>query len=122
MKKNTLLLIAALTGVVLSSSSAIAASADAPAKCDGATKKLTPVHVVHPTELPRQYENVTVQLSMTIDEKGVPRDVQAIGQMPKDLAARLLPAVAQWRFTPNYVNGRPVATRVVLPLELVEGA
>jgi outer membrane biosynthesis protein TonB len=124
MKQTNLFVIAILAGLALSAANTFAKSADQCPAC--ATAKATlpvPVSVVHPTNLPRQYENVTVQVELTIDEKGVPHNVKPAGQMPKDLAARLVPAVSQWRFEPAHTaDGKAVATTVVLPLELVEGA
>lgn len=76
--------------------------------------------MVHPDGLPTCYEGVTVTLAMTIDEKGVPHDVVPADRIAKDLAARLIPVVAQWRFTPCVVDGHAVARKVLLPLKLVD--
>jgi outer membrane biosynthesis protein TonB len=124
MKKITILLAATLAGVAFSATNSFAAANDQCAACSTAKATLpVPISVVHPTNLPRQYENVTVQIELTIDENGVPHNVKPAGQMPKDLAARLLPAVSQWRFKPSHTaDGKAIATTVVLPLELVEGA
>ncbi len=80
-----------------------------------------PVKAVHPTRIPLQYEGSEVALAMTIDKDGVPHDVRAAGWIPSDLAARVIPAVRQWRFSPAYVNHKPAAVSVVLPLKLVDG-
>jgi outer membrane biosynthesis protein TonB len=124
MKKINLFLVATLAGVAFSAVNTFANSADQCPACSPAKATLpVPVSVVHPTNLPRQYENVTVQVELTVDAKGVPHNVKPAGQMPKDLAARLVPAVSQWRFEPAHTaDGKAVAATVVLPLELVEGA
>lgn len=122
MKKITLFIAATLAGVALSAN-VFAATCDQCAT--GGTAKATlpiPQTVVHPTGLPRQYENVTVQFALTVDENGIPHNVTTVGQVPKDLATRLVPVVSQWRFTPAHsADGKAIASTVVMPLELVDG-
>ena len=124
--KKSLLITAAFASAVLSS--AAFASTNPNCTCDGngkvahAVSKPEPVKIVHPTGLSRRYENVSVKVTFTLDENGVPHDVQPYGWMDGDLANRLLPVVSQWRFTPSKADGHPVSTRVVMPLQLVEGA
>ena len=43
------------------------------------------------------------------------------GLMDYSHLTHLLPAVAQWKFTPAMKNGRAVSADVVLPIELVDG-
>jgi hypothetical protein len=123
MKKITMLIAATLAGVALSANVYAASCDQCGSSCATKVASLpVPQSVVHPTGLPRQYENVTVQMALTVDESGVPHHVTTVGQVPKDLAARLIPVVSQWRFTPAHsADGKAIAATVVLPLELVDG-
>lgn len=80
-----------------------------------------PIKVVSPTALPREYEGQTVVLKMEIDASGVPSEIEPAGMLPVQVTERLRIALRQWRFSPRYVDGHPVATRVELPLRLVDG-
>ena len=121
MKTRIPFLAAALASVAFSTTAAFAHTADCAAKTEPKATLPVPVEVVHFSNLPRQYENVTIKLALTIDEKGQPHNVRAAEPIPADLAKRILPLVTQWRFTPSYVDGKPVTARVILPLELIEG-
>lgn len=77
-----------------------------------------PVKVVQPTDLPRSFTEATVELTFTIDEAGNVHDVAPVSRIDKKVAQRLLPAVAQWKFTPMVEDGRPVPVRVIFPLKL----
>jgi TonB family protein len=77
--------------------------------------------IVSPEAVPHQYRNETVRLSLTIDEHGRPSDIALARGRDAQLARRLFPAVAQWKFKPATRHGTPVATRVVLPVRLVDG-
>lgn len=116
MKKINLLTIAAVATAFVTTSAFACENPGCPTNA-----KPTPVSVVHPTDLPRQYENATVRVSMVIDRNGVPHDVKAVGPMDRALAERLLPVVSQWRFSPQLKDGKPVDASVVLPLQLIEG-
>ena len=127
MKKSTFLLSAALAGAFAASTASTAFAVDSPVPptlphgLQGGFPVL--LKVVHPTDLPRSYENATVEVEFTLDAFGTPHDVVPVGRMPSDLAIRLLPAVAKWQFTPYYdATGRPVQRKVILPLKLVEGS
>ncbi len=80
-----------------------------------------PEVMVGPEDLPRRFIDVTVKVTFTVDEKGQPRDIKLVAPNDRDLARSLLPAIAQWRFTPAYVNGEAVAKRVVMPVKIVAG-
>lgn len=81
----------------------------------------SPVYVVHPLDLPRDYQGVTVRIALTVDAEGVPHDIAAAQPLPRSLTAQLFPALAAWRFSPGRVNRVPRSTRVILPLCLVPG-
>jgi hypothetical protein len=116
------LLLAAALAATLAGGTAFAAIGVAPASFTAASPTIpVPTKVVHPTGLPSRYENANVELTFILDTQGVPHEVRPVGLMASDLAARLLPAVSQWRFTPLTVNGHAVRGRVVLPLTLVDG-
>jgi len=122
MKSNKILVLSAiLLGGVLSTS-AFATTASSHANVAKAVAFEAPVvaKVVQPTGLSRRHEGATVTLSMTIDEQGRPSNIQVRGN-DANLKARLVPAVAQWEFTPAKKNGVAVPTRITLPIELVEG-
>ena len=80
-----------------------------------------PEVTVGPEDLPRRFLDMTVKVSFTVDAKGQPRDIKLVTPNDRDLARSLLPAIAQWRFTPAFVNGEPVAKRVVMPVKIVAG-
>lgn len=95
----------------------IASTALAPA-----VRAPVPTKIVRPVSLPRQYENTVVKVAMLVDATGVPHNVTAVGRVPYDLSFRVVPAVAQWRFTPASQDGHPIAMRVILPVRLVADA
>jgi len=59
-----------------------------------------------------------VVIRMTIDERGLPSDVQAVSGIPV-LQAPALRAARQWRFEPARQNGQPVAATFLLTLNFV---
>lgn len=120
MKKLPVLLVAALAGVLAANvtSAADSASAYTCAPATVSASKPAPIYVVPPVGLPSDLEGTTVHLAFTIDEKGVPHNVRPVDAVTNYAARQLVSAVSQWRFQPRMVNGKPVATRVVLPLAL----
>ena len=63
--------------------------------------KPRPIHVVQPTELPHRYIGKTVNVSFLLDESGNASDVRLLDHAnDTELAESLLPALAQWKFTP----------------------
>jgi TonB family protein len=113
MKASKLFLIAAFASVFASAVAFASETNAAP----------SPTKIVHPSGLPRAYENAVVELSFTIDEAGVPRDIAVVdAAAAKDLSASLVPVISQWRFSPGYANGHAVTTHVVLPLKLIDEA
>ena len=120
MKMKSVLLSAAILGGLFSASSSanvIVQTAPAPEKFEAPV----PAKVVNPTGLLPRYEGETVILSLLIDETGRPHNVQLMRGTDENLTKHLLPAVARWKFTPAKKNGMPVSTKIVLPVQLVDG-
>jgi len=72
----------------------------------------------YPIEALRNNESGTVQLRVSVDKDGMPADVaieNSSGSRNLDRAARA--AVSQWRFSPKYENGAPVASELLIPIE-----
>lgn len=115
--KITPTIIAAFAAAAL----AHAAPPPSPTSASGTLTLPVPLRVVHPMDLPRWFEDQNVNVEFTLDAAGVPHDVTTKEALPAGVARRLLPAIAQWRFTPCLRNGHPVAIRVVMPLEVVVG-
>ncbi len=120
--KRSLLLGAALAAALVSNAALAATPAPAARDQAPALQLAHPVYVVHPTGLPASFKNTVVRVTMTLDANGIPHDVAADGYLPRDVAKRLLPVVAQWRFSPVRENGRAVTARVILPIELSENS
>ncbi len=109
--KSSILLSTALASLFVTAAFAAPAATTAP----------VPVKVVHPVNLPPSYENETVEVTFMLDAAGVPHNVKAVDRIPEQVSKNLLPAVAQWRFTPFYKDGQATPTRIVLPLKLING-
>jgi len=63
----------------------------------------------HYTEMARRARlQGTVIVSAVIDEEGRVRDVRLLKNLGMGLDAAAMDAVAQWRFTPATLNGRPL--------------
>lgn len=80
-----------------------------------------PVYIVPPTDLPREYEGDVVRVDLTVGADGIPRDIQPQGRVSRALTARLVPALAAWRFRPALVDGTPQSVRMEIPLQIVPG-
>lgn len=79
-----------------------------------------PIQVVEPVQLPRHVLGETVKVTFMLDAEGRPSDVKLASHADDlDLAKSLLPAVAQWKFTPMTQDGQPISHRVMLPIELI---
>ena len=121
MKMIKLLAGAALAGGLISSTFA---SEEAPTAWpqSARTDKPTVTKVVNPTGVPQRHEGATVDVTFTVDANGQPHHIKVLSPADPDLTRSLVPAIAQWRFTPAQKNGAPVSTRVLLPLKLVSKA
>jgi TonB family protein len=73
--------------------------------------KLDPVYT---EEARRAGVEGTVEVLLTIDEQGVPRNVRSDGSFAMGLTESAQAAVSQWRFEPAILNGRPVAEQAVV--------
>jgi len=80
-----------------------------------------PVAVVSPSVSP-DYAGTTVELEFTVDVTGKPADLSVKSATDDTLAVAVMDAVKQWRFKPALSNGVPVATKVVLPVKIVDEA
>lgn len=89
--------------------------------CHKAPGVPVPVSVVAPTVGP-EYTGATVQLEFTVDASGKPAQFAVKFATDDTLATAVVQAVKQWRFTPAEKNGSPVATKVVLPVKIVDDA
>jgi periplasmic protein TonB len=78
-----------------------------------------PVAVVTPS-VPPQYAGATVELEFTVDATGKPIALNVKSSPDSTLAIMVTEAVKQWRFTPAHADGVPVATKVVLPVRIVD--
>lgn len=119
MNKMKMLVGAALLSGLLSTSTFAAGVGNDASATEAAFTKPQPAKVVSPEWLPRRYLDTTVKVAFTVDENGQPRDIKIMGPRDRDLARSLVPAIAQWRFTPATKDGAPVAQRVVMPVKLV---
>jgi protein TonB len=64
----------------------------------------------------------SVQVEFVVDTTGKPSAINIKSTSDRDFAEAVVDAVKQWRFTPAQLNGSPVATKVVLPVRVVESA
>ena len=78
-----------------------------------------PVTVVTPSVGP-EYNGATVQLEFIVDVTGKPADFSVKSATDEALAAAVMDAVKLWRFKPAVSNGKPVATKVALPVKVVD--
>lgn len=77
-----------------------------------------PIAVVSPAVGP-EYEGASVQLEFLVKADGKPAEF-SIKSAPDDvLASAVLKAVKLWRFQPAEIDGKPVAMRVALPVNIV---
>lgn len=53
-----------------------------------------------------------VLLALTVDEEGVPHDVEVANSLRPDLDQKAIEAVRQWRFVPAQYQGQPVAVKL----------
>jgi len=78
-----------------------------------------PIAVVSPDVGP-DYHGASVQLEFVVDRAGKPGAFSIKSATDDVLAKVVVEAVKQWRFLPAEVDGRPVATKVALPVKVVD--
>jgi len=79
-----------------------------------------PISVVTP-ELESRFAGQQVTLEFVVDATGKPMLISsATPNANAELVAAVSAAIAQWKFSPALVAGRPVARKVVLPVSIVD--
>lgn len=79
-----------------------------------------PVSIVTP-DLESRFAGQKVVLEFVVDPTGKPtRIASATPGADAELIAAVSAAVAQWKFAPALVGGKPVARKVVLPVNVVD--
>ena len=79
-----------------------------------------PVSVVTP-EVASRFAGTQVTLEFVVDATGKPMLISsATPGADAGLVAAVSAAVAQWRFAPARVDGKPVARKVLLPVAIVD--
>ena len=114
--------LAVLISLVALASVAALATTDEQAyleSCRKAPGVPVPVTVVTPTVGP-EYAGATLQLEFVVDATGKPAEFSVKSPADDTLATAVIQGVKQWRFTPVVKNGLPVATKVSLPVKIVD--
>ena len=114
--------LAVLISLVSLASVAASAKTDEQAyleSCHKAPGIPVPVSVVSPTVGP-EYAGAVVQLEFVVDASGKPAEFSVKSASDDTLASAVVQAVKQWRFAPAEKNGLPVATKVTLPVRIVD--
>jgi len=79
-----------------------------------------PVSVVTP-EVESRFAGTQVMLEFVVDATGQPTLITSASPgVDAELLAAVTAAVAQWRFAPALVEGKPVARKVALPVDIVD--
>jgi TonB family protein len=112
--KTQLLLAAALAGAALSSTTFAYTGAKQPVVTLPGVAK-----AVSPEGLSPLHKDRVVRLALTIDANGKASDISITSPSDRNLREALIPAVAQWEFTPATKDGKAVPARVVLPVKLL---
>lgn len=77
-----------------------------------------PVSVIMP-EVDAVHRDQTVKIEFIVDASGVPGAFAPVTDANRVAAEAVIKAVAQWKFAPAQVGGRPVARKVALPVNIV---
>ena len=117
-KLVVLLIVGALSAVVASAATPEQAYLESCRKDPGVP---VPVTVVSPTVGP-EFNGGAVQLEFVVDEDGKPAAFSVKSTTDDRLAMVVVDAVKQWRFLPAEANGKRVATKVSLPVKIVDPA
>ena len=87
--------------------------------CEKAPRVPVPVFVVSPSVGP-EHHNGSVVLEFTVDATGKPAGFRVVSATDAALAQLVVASVKQWRFQPAERDGRAVAQRVALPVNIVD--
>jgi len=77
-----------------------------------------PVTVVSPAVGP-EFSGGRVHLEFVVGVDGKPSEFSITFKTSEVLATEVVNAVKQWRFQPAVIDGRPVAKKVMLPVNIV---
>ena len=78
-----------------------------------------PTSVIMP-EVSAKFAGTKVVLEFVVDTTGKPTSItSSTPGADAELIASVSEAVSQWKFNPAYVNGKPVARKVALPVNIV---
>ena len=75
--------------------------------------------VVSPT-VGAEFHGALVQLEFVVDANGKPAGFSIKSSTDDVLSKLVVDAVRQWRFLPAEIDGKPVATKVALPVKIVD--
>ena len=79
-----------------------------------------PISVVTP-EVESRFAGSQVMLEFVVDPTGKPtRIASTTSGANAELVAAVSAAIAQWHFAPALVDGKPVARKVALPVDIVD--
>ena len=80
---------------------------------------LAPTSVVSP-EVSAKFVGKQVVLEFVVDATGKPTSITSVSPgASAELVATVTDAVSQWKFSPALVDGKPVARKVSLPVNIV---
>lgn len=79
-----------------------------------------PIAVVAPS-VGAGYNGATVTVEFVVDTTGKPAQFAVKSTPDDELASAVVSALKQWRFKPAEADGKPVATKVALPVKIVDG-
>lgn len=126
MKRISNLMFILMTGLLLGSTAFAKTLEDAYiASYHGRTDIPVPVSVVSP-DVGSEFAGTKVVMKFVVESDGMPRDIEAVGNVDPELVGALTEALRDWVFKPAHVEGKAVATKVALPIiihgETADGA
>lgn len=78
-----------------------------------------PTSVIMP-DVSARYVGQHVLLEFVVDTAGKPKSITSVTPgADAELVSSVSEAVARWKFTPAHVDGKPVARKVALPINIV---
>jgi protein TonB len=78
-----------------------------------------PIAVVAPS-VSADYNGSVVQIEFVVPATGKPEQFSVKSTPDETVASAVVDAVKQWRFKPALADGKPVATKVVLPVKIID--